>query len=322
MELKKVANLTLSATPPFNFDATFHKPDHFPSQDNYCEPGVRWQTYFWQGKQVGLKFADAGTKAKPAVQVEVFYSRNLDPQFLESLKQEIIYRYNLHLDLTDFYSQFGKDPVLKESIKRLYGMRPGHAGSLYEYLVIGIVLQNTFVKRSVQMLQTLFEHYGKLLKFDGKQLWAFWQPGSLEAVSELDLRALKLGYRAKSLKKLDDAFRAGQIDELALREADLETQKQELLKLYGVGPATVWYLLFDIFHQYDFFTHISPWEQKIYSKLFFDRDPEHPLEVDELLRYFDRFGNYRQLAVHYIWEDLWWKRKNQSVPWLEKLIRL
>jgi hypothetical protein len=26
--------------------------------------------------------------------------------------------------------------------------------------------------------------------------------------------------------------------------------------------------------------------------------------------------------VHYIWEDLFWRRRNQSVPWLEELIRL
>ncbi len=28
------------------------------------------------------------------------------------------------------------------------------------------------------------------------------------------------------------------------------------------------------------------------------------------------------LAVHYLWEDLFWKCKNQPVEWLEKLIRL
>jgi hypothetical protein len=45
--------------------------------------------------------------------------------------------------------------------------------------------------------------------------------------------------------------------------------------------------------------------------------------MDRLLRFFDeRFGPYKMLAVHYMWEDLFWKRKNQDVEWLEKLIRL
>jgi len=322
MKLNKLATIEIEPTPPFNFDATFHKPAHFPSSDNFWQPGIRWQTCFWQDKQLGLKFVDSGSKEKPLVKVEVYYSSKLEPAFLDSLKDEIIYRYNLKLELSEFYRLFKTDLMLKEPMQRLYGMRPSHAGSLYEYLVIGIVLQNTIVKRSVQMLQALFENYGKLLKYDDKELWAFWKPGSLLNVTEENLRKLKLGYRAKSIKKMDDSFATGEIDELALRTKDLETQKKELLQIYGVGPATVWYLLFDVYHQYDFFNHISPWEQKIYSKLFFDQDPENPVEVEKLIKYFDRFGKYRQLAVHYIWEDLWWKRKNENIPWLEKLIRL
>jgi hypothetical protein len=37
------------------------------------------------------------------------------------------------------------------------GMRPMHLGSLNEYLVIPIVLQNATVRRSAQMLRALFE---------------------------------------------------------------------------------------------------------------------------------------------------------------------
>ena len=54
-----------------------------------------------------------------------------------------------------------------------------------------------------------------------------------------------------------------------------------LLDLYGIGPASVWYVLFDVYHQWDELNHISPWEQKIYSKLFFDQGPEEPVAVDD-----------------------------------------
>ena len=136
------------------------------------------------------------------------------------------------------------------------------------------------------------------------------------------LRALKVGYRAKSIKNIDAQFAKGEINEMELREKGREIQMEELLKLYGVGSATVWYLLFDVFHHWDFFNHISPWEQKIYSKLFFDKNPENPVAVSKLLKHFEKYGEYKQLAVHYIWEDLWWKRKNEKIPWLEEQIRL
>ncbi len=31
---------------------------------------------------------------------------------------------------------------------------------------------------------------------------------------------------------------------------------------------------------------------------------------------------YRSLAVQYVWEDLFWRRKHEPVDWLEKLIHL
>lgn len=203
-------------------------------------------------------------------------------------------------------------------------MRPGHPSSLYEYIIIGIVLQNATVRRSIQMFKALLENYGEPLEYDSKLLWCFWNPGRLKNVSEEELRTLKVGYRAKSIKKIDEAFSKNEIDELNLRKKDRESQMKELLNLYGVGPATVWYLLFDVFHQWDFFNHVSPWEQKIYSKLFFYQDPEDAAQivsVDKILKHLDKFGKYKRLAVHYIWEDLWWKRKNEHIPWLERLIR-
>jgi len=36
----------------------------------------------------------------------------------------------------------------------------------------------------------------------------------------------------------------------------------------------------------------------------------------------ERFAGYRALAVHYIWEDLFWRWKSGEEPWLERLIRL
>src|SRR3972149_2931697 len=110
---------------------------------------------------------------------------------------------------------------------------------------------------------------GNPLELGGRSLWCFWQPGRLANVSEQELRDLKVGYRDKSIKKIDDYFATGVVDEMVLRKKNRETQMAELLKLYGVGPATVWYLLFDVFHHWDFFNHVSPWEQKIYSKVFF-----------------------------------------------------
>ena len=322
MKLKLQITKTVKPLAPFDFDSTFHKPDHFTSGDNLWEPRVRWQTFDFQGSKIGVKFEDQGTVDKPKINISIYSKEGLSDDFIESLIEEIKYRYNLDLDLSGFYQTLGGDKVLGPIIKRWRGMRPGHPSSLYEYLIIGIVLQNAAVRRSIQMFRALLQNYGQELEFDAKKLWCFWEPGKLKNVSEEELRALKVGYRAKSIKKIDDFFAEGKMEEMELRKKPREKQMEELLKLYGVGPATVWYLLFDVFHHWDFFNHVSPWEQKIYSKLFFNKDPENPVPVKKLLKHFERFGKYKQLAVHYLWEDLWWKRKNKSVPWLERLIKV
>jgi 3-methyladenine DNA glycosylase/8-oxoguanine DNA glycosylase len=314
--------IDLHPVPPFCFDASMHKPDHFPSTDNAWTPGVRWQTMRWQGMPLGLRFEDRGTVDDPHVTLSVWSERELEPPVLESLVGEIVYRYNLDLDLTSFYACFVDDPALGPAISKWRGMRPLSPGSLYEYLIVAIVLQNAVIRRSIHMMQTLFEVYGTPLAYGGQELYCFWTPKRLEDVSEEELRQLKVGYRAKSIRRVTDAFVRGEIDEIALRDAPREEQRRALLDLYGIGPASVWYILFDVYHWWDELNHISPWEQEIYSKLFFDRDPEDPVPVDVLLQTLDeRFGEWKMLAVHYLWEDLFWKRVHEPVPWLEKLIR-
>lgn len=316
--------LEIIPSKPFVFDSTFYKPDHFPTKDTAWEPGKRWQTMLWKGQRLGLVFEDIGTKQSPKIGVKVFSRKKLSKEYQEGLKAEFIWRYNLKLDLSEFYKVAKKDKVLSPIVNNFYGLRPMHPGSMYEYLIIGIVLQNCTVKRSVYMMQTLFESYGTLMKFDDREFWSFWEPKKLSREStEQKLRRLKFGYRAKSLVKVSKPFARGEIDEIKLRRASEEKQRETLINLYGVGPATVGYMMDDVFHRWGYLDHISPWEQKIYTKLFFNKDYEKELvPVEKMLKYFERWGKWKRLAIHYIWQDLWWKRRNENIPWLEKLIRL
>jgi 3-methyladenine DNA glycosylase/8-oxoguanine DNA glycosylase len=308
---------------PFNFDATMHKPDHFPSADNEWEPGIRWQTMLWRNVPLGLKFENRGAVDQPAISLSVWSRDELGQDLLDGLTAEISYRCNLQLDLTEFNRRFRDDPQLGPVIDKWRGMRPASYSSLYEYLIIAIVLQNATVRRSVNMIQALFENYGTLLSYDDKELYCFWEPEIVGRATEQEFRQLKVGYRAKSIKRATEAFVRGEIDEFELRSESRESQRKALLALYGIGPASVGYILGDVFHHLDEFDHISPWEQKIYSRLFFNTDPDEPVPVDRLLAHFNqRFGGYRMLAVHYFWEDLFWRRKHEKVEWLEKLIRL
>jgi 3-methyladenine DNA glycosylase/8-oxoguanine DNA glycosylase len=316
--LRRRATIELEPSQPFAFDSTFHKPDHFPSQDAAWEPGVRWQAMRFQGRLLGLRIEEAASQ----VRVGVWADAAVPETFLAALAEELAWRANLRLDLADFERRARRDRELAPVVSRWRGMRPMHMGSLYEYLVIAIVLQNATVRRSVQMLQALFERYGTLVRFDRRELYGFWEPATLAGTAEQELRALKVGYRARRLLEVSAAVSGGQVDQAALREATVDDQRAALLSLYGVGPASVGYILVDVFHAFDELSHVSPWEQGIYSRLLLGLPVDDPAPVPVLLEHVARWSPWRALAVHYLWEDLFWRHRTEPIDWLAPLIRV
>ena len=230
-----------------------------------------WQTLRFSKELYGLKIEDAGTIAKPRLRISIYSRKPLVAKEIELLKREIIWRFELNADLKEFNELAKRDMCFYPIFKKWMGMRTSSQYNLYELLIIAIVLQNATVRRSVQMLDALLGKCGTVLKFDGMELYAMWLPEDLEKVSEQELRNLKVGYRAKFIKRLSQDFAKDKINELKLRGMNEEGTEKELMKLYGVGPETARILLFEVFHHYDVFDHIAPWQQKIYSRLFYNK---------------------------------------------------
>ena len=318
--LNNTKDFFITPTSPFHFDGTFHKPSHFPDKLTDWEEGKYWQTMRVGKRIFGLKIEREESIGKPRLKVTVFYDQDISQKELDFIKKEIIWRYSLNEHLSEFNKLAEKDSRFAPIFKKWLGMRNSSAHNLYELLIVSIVLQNATIRRTVQMMDALLESYGEKINFDSKGLYIIWLPVELENVTEQDLRDLKVGYRAKFIKRLSHDFAEDKVEELKLREMPQEEAKKELLKLYGVGPETARILLFEVCHCNDTFDHIAPWQQKIYSRLFYDK-PMIPAEKirDDIKK---QYGQYAMLAVHYIWEDIFWRRKNEKIDWLEKEIRL
>ena len=322
MRLERQDTFTLYPIPPFHFEGTFHKPSYFPNKLKMSdwEPSRYWQSLRVGKRLYGLEIENKGTATGPKLTARVYSDRDVTEEERGELRREIIWRFELDVDLTEFIELTENDTRFYPVFTKWMGMRNSGPNTLYELLIIAIVLQNATVRRSQQMLDTLLEKYGIKLEFDEKELWAIWLPEDLINVEEQELRDLKVGYRAKFIKRLSQEFVNGIIDEYRLRELDEETAWKELMKLYGVGPETARILLFEAFHRYDVFDHIAPWQQKIYSRLFYGEELVSVDKIrDDIMR---QYGKYSMLAVHYIWEDIFWKRKSERIEWLEKEIRL
>jgi 3-methyladenine DNA glycosylase/8-oxoguanine DNA glycosylase len=214
-----------------------YKPDHFPSRDNEWQPAIRWQTMLWQCERLGLKFENVGTIAKPSIRFGIWSRERLSGAFIDDLVAEINYRYGLLFDLREFNRRFRDDPQLGPIIRKWRGLRPLSYSSLYEYLIIAIVLQNCTVRRSVNMMQALFEHYGLAVKYDGKLLYCFWSPRRFLA-HRRKICALKVGYRAKSISASPrNLLQNRWMNSICV--TNQRGQREALLGLYGIGPASV-----------------------------------------------------------------------------------
>jgi len=317
----KSAQTVIRPVSPFNFDATVYVPHYFPTPDFEWQPSVAWQTMNLGEKLFGLKMESMGSIENPKIRLTVYSGNGVSARVIESIVEELNWRYGFNEDISEFHNEFAHDKYLKASSRRLKGMRVNCANSLYELMIISIVLQNATVRRTVQMMSNLFNAYGSKLKFNGKELSAYWNPEDLATASEDELRALKVGYRAKMIKRVSEAFAHGEIDELKLRKMNTEDAKEELMKLYGVGPATAQIILGGYLRRYDTFDlKARPWEQKILSRVMYGKKL---VSADKIVEEFNkRYGRWRGMAFHYIFTDLFWRHRKRKIPWLEKEIRL
>lgn len=319
LKLNNLTSFTLNPKPPYNFDANMHKPSHFPSSDNIWEKGFYWIGMIWKRETLGLKIENLGSINKPKIKFNVYSDKKLSKEFVDSLIFELRWRFNLDTDISEFCSRFKSDKTLGRIIEKWEGMKPIAANSLYETLIIYITLQNASVRRSVQMLESLFNQFGRKILFDNRTISTFWEPEKILKSSEEELRKLKVGYRAKTFMILSKQFANKEINELKLRKLNKEEIKEQMLKLYGIGPASLQYILFEDFYILDDLVTIPPWETKIMSRLLFNKES---VPSKDIMNFLSKFKGYEKLAFHYIWEDVFWKKKHEHIAWLEKEIRL
>ena len=313
MKLKKIYSKLVYPKAPYNFKYSTHNPSHYPTPTGDGEEGKIWFTKKLDGLKIGIKLENKGTVNKPKIEVSVYSSKNFD---CEKLIDKLAYAFEWNSDLSEFYKKFEKDKLLAPTIKRLKGMRGFCGEDLYDYIMITIFLQNTNVKRTTQMTKVMLETYGTLLEFDNKKLWCFWTPEELVNVPEQDLRDLKVGYRAKTFLRVSKDFVDGIVDETELHKLELEDLKKELLKIYGVGPASLMYIVNDVFH-YNILNVIPPWEAKIYSKIL-NLNTTDPKKIMDFLD--KKYGKWKPTVISYLFKDLNWRHKESPMEWYSKIM--
>ena len=107
----------------------------------------------------------------------------------------------------------------------------------FENTLSFICSSNNNIKRITQMIDSLCKKYSTPIEFNGKYYYPFPSIDSLSHPElESELRILGFGYRAKYIAKTVQFLLSDPDYLMKLRTENIDTARQALLKLSGVGP--------------------------------------------------------------------------------------
>lgn len=303
LDLKETYSVEFEPIPPYSFENTLHKPAGWwwSTPDEIFENGTCWTVTRFNGELLGLKFWSSGTLQKLKIHCTIYSKDKVGASEKMGITRMVKRALKIEEDLTEFYKLSQNDDVLRGVVKDLYGMHTVGWPELFPALILAVTLQMAPMKRSNQMMDLLITNFGDQAHLDGKtmQYWPSAETIAASTVKELKTKA-KLGYRAANLIAIAKTLKQGfpSMDELwVMTPADA---KKRLLTLRGIGDYSAELVMPMMGFPLDV------WSAKIFSVLFFGKEPEKSREAIPALKKVaeKRWGEWRGYAFVYVLNDL------------------
>jgi N-glycosylase/DNA lyase len=194
--------------------------------------------------------------------------------------------------LPQIYRTFPADPVMAAALETCRGMRIIRQPA-WECLATFITSSMKQVAHIAQISHTLRSRYGECIGDAGA--FAYPAPARLAALSEEDLRACALGYRARNLLLTARMIAAGEVDLDAIRTLPDDSARAELCRLAGVGEKVANCVLLFAFERVRAFP-IDVWIERVLRENYFrgKRNVTASRLRDFSRDYFGEFGGYAQ----------------------------
>ncbi|MBE7034119.1 MAG: DNA-3-methyladenine glycosylase 2 family protein [Ruminococcaceae bacterium] len=168
----------------------------------------------------------------------------------------------------------------------------------FEALISFIISQRSSIPKIKNCVDKLCRLYGEEIVFDGNTYYAFPTPEKIASLTEDEIRALGVGYRAPYILKAAKAVANGEIDESVLDKLDTPSAREKLLSLYGVGDKVCDCVLLFSLGKYDLFP-ADVWIKRVMEEEFDSKDAKALGE--------SQFGSYSGFAQQYLF---YWRKYN------------
>lgn len=209
--------------------------------------------------------------------------------------------FQTEVDLTAVQQSFPDDAPMRAAVAACPGLRLLRQDP-WECLASFILSSTKQIVQIRQIVALLGERYGEPLRgFTSEQAYSFPTPARLASVSEADLRACKMGFRAPGLLAAAQAVASGALDLESLRHLDRNAARTRLMTLHGVGGKIAdCVLLFA--YGFDTAFPVDVWVARALQELYFPRRRASAARLHRLAAtHFGPHAGYaQQYLFHYI----------------------
>jgi N-glycosylase/DNA lyase len=211
-----------------NHQVTFPVRDYDLDATLDCGQSFRWRKTggVWRGivagRWVELQHTGGSIAARTAEPVD-------DWRWLEEYLQ-------LQIDIAAVFATFPNDEPLRRAVDECRGLRLLKQDH-WECLASFILSSTKQIVQIQQIVALLCERHGNAIPTPGGEAHAFSfpTPSQLAALSESDLRACKMGFRAPYLLATARKIAGGDLNLERLRTVPVEQAREQLIQLPGVG---------------------------------------------------------------------------------------
>ena len=305
---------TITAPQPFDFHLTVGQQSYGQGTvnvDRYAD-GVYWRALRHGEKVVLASVKPMGDQSGTVLQVAV-HGNEADADDLQYAVDTFSRILGLAVDLAGFYRMLKGDPVLAETAKDLWGMRPLNSENLFQALVMSVTAQQLSGHIARLIRSGLIAHYGTPVQAEDETLYSFPTPRALLEAGTDGLRAMKLSTRkAEYIQDICLRTLDGSLDQERLGALDDEAALTELMKVRGVGHWTAVVAMLRALGRVNVFPAGDLALRKEVSQLYFQGKP---LSVEQLAAFAEkRWHPYQGLATSYLFAHLRRQRASIAVP--------
>ena len=300
-------SLFINPEAPFDFEKSASMHGRFQkSLPDLYEDGAYKRVLHVHGKPVLVIVSSNGSIKRPRLKVEVHPRLSiLETKPLRNLLHNM---FGSSFDFKSFRKAAKKDRLMNAVSRELVGLRPIRPPTIFEALVIGITEQQISLDAAIAIRSRLIEKYGDLVRFRGRDFFAFPTPTSLAVSDPIEMRTVGVS-RSKVLyiRELARRVEIGELDLERLRMMDDESAVEELTKIKGIGRWTAEYALIRGMGRVNSLAADDLGIQRAVSQAYFKGKKTGAKQVRQVL---GKFAPYSGISAFYLMYYLFWEQKD------------